>query len=379
MDFDRTALAHRIDLLMGLALQVHPSGLEAEEPRDVRGHLGLARRELRSLADHGDVEVDDGEAGPLHPRPSLLDEVRRVAALPLGRRVGKRLSDIWKPQRTHQRVEHRVEDGIAIRVTDRPDGMVEADPSKDERPPPPLRRLRLEAVEVVAVADPKVWERECSGGFGHASGSILTKRDAAVGAKSRSTTRFSADTTPSSRPVRPLAASAARPDSKKKHPMTRIKALSLVVALSALAGCYGPRGAIYPYTGNGYTYVSSEMNPVTITLIDTRTEEPFFKMEIPVGKQLTLNFLEGKGDDPVLRPDRMVYAIMDAGTATGRLTNQLTCPPQGSRRIVYDLREAPEAREAPPAYDERIDGVKGRPAWWTPQGGELPRERRFYE
>jgi len=141
--------------------------------------------------------------------------------------------------------------------------------------------------------------------------------------------------------------------------MTRTTALSSVIAFLALTGCYGPRGAIYPYTGNGYTYVSSEMNPVTITLIDTRTEEPFFKMEIPVGKQLTLNFLEGKGDDPVLRPDRMVYAIMDAGTATGRLTNQLTCPPQGSRRIVYDLREAPEAREAPPAYDERIDGVKG--------------------
>lgn len=161
--------------------------------------------------------------------------------------------------------------------------------------------------------------------------------------------------------------------------MTRINALSLVVALSALAGCYGPRGAIYPYTGNGYTYVSSEMNPVTITLIDTRTEEPFFKMEIPVGKQLTLNFLEGKGDDPVQRPDRMVYAIMDAGTATGRLTNQLTCPPQGSRRIVYDLRPAPEAREAPAEFDYRIDGVKGRPAWWTPQGGELPPETRFYD
>ncbi|MBI1302632.1 MAG: hypothetical protein GC172_02435 [Phycisphaera sp.] len=161
--------------------------------------------------------------------------------------------------------------------------------------------------------------------------------------------------------------------------MTRLAPIALVAAMLALAGCYGPRGAIYPYSGSGYTYVSSEMQPVTVTLIDTRTEEPFFKMEIPVGKQLTLNFLEGKGDDPVERPDRMVYAIMDAGTSTGRLTNQLTCPPRGSRRIDYALRPAPEAREMPVDYEQRIDAVQGRPAWWTPAGGEIPREKRFYE
>lgn len=161
--------------------------------------------------------------------------------------------------------------------------------------------------------------------------------------------------------------------------MNRTTALSLLLALGALSGCYGPRGALFPYSGNGYTYVSSEMNPVTITLVDTRVEEPFFKMEVPVGKQLTFNFVDGLGDDPVERPDRMVYAIMDAGTSTGRLTNQLTCPPKGSRRIVYELRTAPEAREAPPEYEDRVDAVKGRPAWWTPQGGELPKEKRFYE
>ena len=161
--------------------------------------------------------------------------------------------------------------------------------------------------------------------------------------------------------------------------MTRLAPFALVAATLVLAGCYGPRGAIYPYSGSGYTYVSSEMQPVTVTLVDTRTEEPFFKMEIPVGKQLTLNFLEGKGDDPVERPDRMVYAIMDAGTSTGRLTNQLTCPPRGSRRIDYALRSAPEAREMPVDYEQRIDAVQGRPAWWTPAGGEIPREKRFYE
>jgi len=134
-----------------------------------------------------------------------------------------------------------------------------------------------------------------------------------------------------------------------------------------------------PHTGDGFTYISTEQRPVTITLIDTRTEETFFKFEIPAGKQLTLNFLEGKGDDPVERPDRMVYAIFDAGKTTGRLTNQLTCPPASSRRIDYTIRATPEWREEPPEYGDRIDAVKGKPAWWTPQGGELPKQPKYYE
>ncbi len=163
--------------------------------------------------------------------------------------------------------------------------------------------------------------------------------------------------------------------------MNRTTTLALVAAtgMLTLAGCYGPRGAIYPYSGNGYTYVSTEMNPVTITLYDTRNEEPFFKLDVPVGKQLTLNFLEGKGDDPVERPDRMVYSIWNSGTATGRLTNQLTCPGIGCRRISYDIRSAPEWREEPPEMTNRIDSMKNKPAWWTPQGGELPQQNKYYK
>jgi hypothetical protein len=162
--------------------------------------------------------------------------------------------------------------------------------------------------------------------------------------------------------------------------MKRTISLSLIVASTfALAGCYGPRGAWSPYTGNGYTYESTEMKPVTITLIDTRTEQPFFKLEIPAGKQLTMNFLEGEGDDPVERPDRMVYSIWDNGTSTGRLTNMLTVPPVGCRRIDYTVRASPEWREAPASYEDRVDTGAQHPAWWTPQGGELPKRTKFYE
>ena len=33
----------------------------------------------------------------------------------------------------------------------------------------------------------------------------------------------------------------------------------------------------------------------------------------------------------------------------------------------------------PVDYEQRIDAVQGRHAWWTPAGGEIPRDRRFYE
>ncbi len=161
--------------------------------------------------------------------------------------------------------------------------------------------------------------------------------------------------------------------------MTRALPISLALTTLCLVGCYSPKGGVYPSSGAGYTYESSEMNPVTVAVIDTRTEEPFFKLEIPAGKQLTMNFIEGQGDDPVERPDRMVYSIWDAGTSIGRLTNQLTCPPLGCRRIDYSVRTAPEWREEPPAYVDRVNSATTKPSWWTPQGGELPKRAKYYE
>jgi hypothetical protein len=141
--------------------------------------------------------------------------------------------------------------------------------------------------------------------------------------------------------------------------MNRTHSLSILAATLTLAGCYSPGGGLYPASGNGYTYISSEMRPVTITLFDTRTEEPFFKLEIPAGKQLTLNFLEGKGDDPVLRPDRMVYSVWATGTSTGRLTNQLAKNRQSSRTASM------RSPESPPGGPRRADRFRLRRSFTT--------------
>ncbi len=94
-------------------------------------------------------------------------------------------------------------------------------------------------------------------------------------------------------------------------------ARSLILSVAAAlitAGCYSPSGGLVKRIGAANTYYSTESMPATVTIVDTRTEEPFFTIEIPVGKQLTMNFKEGKGDDPALTPDLMVYQIFPLGT-----------------------------------------------------------------
>jgi hypothetical protein len=142
------------------------------------------------------------------------------------------------------------------------------------------------------------------------------------------------------------------------------------LGLLAVAGCHNPQGGIMPYTGGTSTYYSTETYPCTVTLVDTRTGETFFTLEIPVGKQLTLDFKKGEGDDPVNTPDLMRYEVWPIGTSVGTLRNALTVPDQWSRRIDVNYRRAPEYAPRPPEEELRIDSM--RPDWWSPLGGSMP-------
>ncbi|MHC4082860.1 MAG: hypothetical protein ACYS15_16455 [Planctomycetota bacterium] len=154
------------------------------------------------------------------------------------------------------------------------------------------------------------------------------------------------------------------------------RSLTLSVAAAViLAGCYSPSGGLIKRRHAANTYYSTESYPATVTIVDTRTEEPFFTIEIPPGKQLTVDFQEGKGDDPVLTPDLMVYQIFDLGTSMGKLRNSVTVPHSYNRRIDVDYRPGPEA--APPSPDQplRSDELADRPDWWTPEGGPRPEDK----
>ena len=54
---------------------------------------------------------------------------------------------------------------------------------------------------------------------------------------------------------------------------------TLALAFATLTGCYGPDGGFMPGSGRGYTYQSTSMSPLTISVTDTRTEEAFFVLE----------------------------------------------------------------------------------------------------
>ena len=155
----------------------------------------------------------------------------------------------------------------------------------------------------------------------------------------------------------------------------RLGAIVVVTGLVGLVlvGCYGPNPGFMTATGHPVTYYSTELKPTTITIVDERSQEVIFSVEIPVGRQLTVDFQNGKGDDPVNTPDLMRYEVYEMGTKYGKLRNALTVPNQYCRSIRVDYRPAPES--APPPGDTPIRSDEGRPAWWTPDGGPVPRRR----
>jgi len=148
-----------------------------------------------------------------------------------------------------------------------------------------------------------------------------------------------------------------------------------------LAGCYSPDGGLAPSTGRGWTYISTPMTPYSISVVDTRTQEAFFAMDVPPGKQLTFNIIEGGGDDPVYTPNRLVYSVFEPGTQIGTLDNQLTAPPMSCVRIDVSIRQTPEWPEQNPEVRLRTDQLADRPPYFTPAGGALPsaNDRHVYD
>ena len=147
-----------------------------------------------------------------------------------------------------------------------------------------------------------------------------------------------------------------------------------VVTMLVSAGCHMPHGGWFSKTGGSQTYYSTESRPTTITLIDVRTGEALFAMDIPPGKQLTIDFDEGEGDDPVHRPDLLKYQIFDIGTTMGKLRSSLTVPPANVLRIDVSFREGNELRTAPYNHELRADQTANLPDWWTAEGGPLPKD-----
>ena len=157
-------------------------------------------------------------------------------------------------------------------------------------------------------------------------------------------------------------------------PISRcIAALTMTTAL--LTGCYAPDGGFMPSSGRGFTFISTPTRPVTVTLVDTRSQEMFFKMDIPAGKQLTFKFIEGSGSGSRAEPTKMIWEMWEAKTEFGELDNQLICPPASCRRIDVTYRPAPEDMPEdptlliPPDFQDQTVGAN------SPNGGPQPTNR----
>lgn len=128
----------------------------------------------------------------------------------------------------------------------------------------------------------------------------------------------------------------------------------------ALGGCYAEGGP--GYSADQFTYVSTTHQPKTVTIRDTRTGADFFSIEIPVGKQLVIDFdTDDANKLDQFKPDVMRYALMDPGENRA-LNQEIGVPPASARRIDVMIRTAPELPPAMLISDEPAVYDNGTPA-----------------
>lgn len=148
-------------------------------------------------------------------------------------------------------------------------------------------------------------------------------------------------------------------------PMSTSKRLVLASLLSAAAlagGCNwveGGRG----YSSDTFTYISTEYSPKTVSLIDTRTGQTVWSYELPVGRQLVLEFIKGDPNAVAdhLNPDTLRWDDWEPKTYFGTPRQQLKVPNATARRIDVALRPTPESAQAPRNFRTLREDPKADP------------------
>ena len=153
MNLDGPAFTDGIDLFVGLSLDVHAIGITPQSSGDPGLEFRRTWRDLRTLTDHGRVEVADRKAPTLHPGDGLLEEDPRVLTFVPRIGVRKQATDVRFPQGAEDGIGHRVQQRIPVGMSHRTRGMVESDSPQDEGPSPAFRRECFEPMQVVAMTD----------------------------------------------------------------------------------------------------------------------------------------------------------------------------------------------------------------------------------
>ncbi|MCC5786821.1 MAG: hypothetical protein JJU33_08990 [Phycisphaerales bacterium] len=121
----------------------------------------------------------------------------------------------------------------------------------------------------------------------------------------------------------------------------------LIGGAAMLVGTSGCAGTFLREGGAGrsldqYTYVSRPHSPKTVSLIDTRTDEVIWTVDVPVGHQLSMRFVRNHDRDNAFTPDLLRWEIWEGRRWAGRFTNSMPVPSSDARRVDMTLREGPE-------------------------------------
>ncbi|MEL6498754.1 MAG: hypothetical protein AAFZ67_14135 [Planctomycetota bacterium] len=122
---------------------------------------------------------------------------------------------------------------------------------------------------------------------------------------------------------------------------TATTALAAAVLLTS-AGCYSIGGV--PASRDKFHYESHPHMPATVTILDTRTGEAIWSMDVPVGRKLALRFYDSREADDATPnlPALMRWQVVDIGKSASSLRNKVAVPLATARKIDYELREGPE-------------------------------------
>lgn len=116
-------------------------------------------------------------------------------------------------------------------------------------------------------------------------------------------------------------------------------AAGLCAALT-LSACMGNTPGGPRASRDRFVYESTEWMPQTVTVRDTRTGEAIWAMDVPVGRQLIMQFRPGRGEGGYY-PDSMEWALADRGKGA-KLQTMISVPGPTARIVEPTLRPAPE-------------------------------------
>lgn len=156
--------------------------------------------------------------------------------------------------------------------------------------------------------------------------------------------------------------------------LTAMFITAAAITLSATSGCSWDSAGMKSSYGR-FDYTSSVFTPYTVTLVDTTTGETLWTYEVPVGKTLSVRFLQPH-DAEGTGKDTMQWDVFDANRVGSTMSNSMPCPAASSRIVKVFVRDQPEAyTQTAPAAPAPADTVQATPTTpSTPSSPAAPSE-----